>query len=122
LLPVVLGLVWSAGILAMLRVPLDLFSMFGVLAFIGIGVDYGIHLVHRYSRDEDVADALAHVAPVNLIAGGIAVLGCGTLVTSSYPPLRSLGMVSIVTLVTCLAASLLVLPACLMSSTSRHSA
>jgi uncharacterized protein len=120
LLPVVLGLVWSAGILALLRVHLDLFSMFGVLAFIGIGVDYGIHLVHRYSRDHDVADALAHVAAVNLIAAGIAVLGCGTLVTSSYPPLRSLGLVSIVTLVTCLAASLLVLPACLLPS-PRHS-
>jgi uncharacterized protein len=114
LLPAALGLFWSAGVLALLRVPLDLFSMFGVLAFIGIGVDYGIHLVHRHAAEGDVSEALARVAPVNLTAAGIAVLGCGTLVTSSYPPLRSLGIVSVVTLATCLAASLLVLPACLI--------
>jgi uncharacterized protein len=113
LLPTGLGLIWSAGLLALLRVELDLFSLFGVLTFIGIGVDYGIHLVHRYAAEEELANALARIAPVNLVAGGIAVLGCGTLITSSYPPLRSLGIVSVVTLITCLAGSLLVLPACL---------
>lgn len=114
LLPVLLGLVWSGGTLALLGVAVDLFSLFGVLAFIGIGVDYGVHLVHRYATEGDFSDALACVAPVNLVAAGVAVLGCGTLITSQYPPLRSLGIVSVVTLVTCLATSLLVLPATLL--------
>lgn len=120
LLPTALGIVWSAGVLALLGVQLDLFSMFGILAFIGIGVDYGIHLVHRYAAEEDFAEALARIAPVNLVAAGIAVLGCGTLVTSSYPPLHSLGVVSVVTLVTCLAGALLVLPVCLMMLSDRR--
>lgn len=113
LVPTILGLIWSAGLLALAGVAVDLFSMFGVLTFIGIGVDYGIHLVHRYSAEGEMREALGRVAPVNLVAAGIAVLGCGTLVTSDYPPLRSLGIVSVVTLVTCLAGSLLVLPASL---------
>jgi uncharacterized protein len=113
LVPTVLALVWSAGLLALCGVAVDLFSMFGVLMFIGIGVDYGIHLVHRYGAEGDIREALARVAPVNLVAAGIAVLGCGTLITSDYPPLQSLGVVSVVTLVTCLVGSLLVLPASL---------
>jgi predicted exporter len=113
LLPTALGLVWGAGLLALFGVVIDLFSLFAVLAFIGIGVDYGIHLVHRYAAEGDLVEALARIAPVNLVAAGIAVLGCGTLIFSSYPPLHSLGVVSVVTLVTCLAGSLLVLPAAL---------
>ncbi len=113
LLPTILGIIWGAGILALFGVVVDLFSLFGVLAFIGIGVDFGIHLVHRYASEGDLTEALARIAPVNLIAAGIAILGCGTLITSSYPPLHSLGVVSVVTLATCVAGSLLVLPATL---------
>jgi hypothetical protein len=113
LLPSVLGIIWGAGILALLGAVVDLFSLFGVLAFIGIGVDFGIHLVHRYASEGDLTEALARIAPVNLVAAGVAILGCGTLITSSYPPLRSLGVVSVATLATCVVGSLLVLPATL---------
>ncbi len=113
LLPTVLGITWGAGILALLGAVVDLFSLFGVLAFIGIGVDFGIHLVHRYATEGDLTEALARIAPVNLVAAGVAILGCGTLITSSYPPLHSLGVVSVATLATCVAGSLLVLPATL---------
>ena len=114
LLPTILGIVWGAGILALCGAVVDLFSLFGVLAFIGIGVDFGIHLVHRYASEGDLTEALARIAPVNLVAAGIAILGCGTLITSSYPPLRSLGVVSVATLATCVVGSLLVLPATLL--------
>jgi uncharacterized protein len=122
LLPTVLGIIWGAGILAILGVVVDLFSLFGVLAFIGIGVDFGIHLVHRYASEGDLTEALARIAPVNLVAAAIAVLGCGTLITSSYPPLQSLGFVSVVTLVTCVTAALLVLPATLANRSGGSSA
>jgi predicted RND superfamily exporter protein len=49
-----------------------------------------------------------------MVAGGITLLGFGTLVTSSYPPLRSLGLISTVMIVTLMLSSLLVLPALLV--------
>ena len=51
--------------------------------------------------------------PVILVAAAITVLGYGTLVTSSYPPLRSIGVVSAVSVATLAVASVLVLPALL---------
>ena len=42
------------------------------------------------------------------------MLGYGTLIWSSYPPLRSIGIVSAVSVVTLAAASVLVLPALLL--------
>jgi predicted RND superfamily exporter protein len=95
-----------------------LFGIFAVLTLIGIGVDYGIHLVHR-ARTDELESAVARIVPANLVAAGIALLGCGSLVTSSYPPLRSLGILTVVGLVTCLIAAVIVLPAMLMSAPSR---
>jgi predicted RND superfamily exporter protein len=46
-----------------------------------------------------------------MIACATALVGFGTLIISSYPPLRMFGLVSVVTLLCCLIASLLLLPA-----------
>ncbi len=119
LLPAVLGLVWAAGLLALARIELDLFAVFAVVTFVGIGVDYGIHLVHRYRERGQARHAVEELAPVILVAAAITFLGYGTLVTSSYPPLRSIGIVSLVTVVTLAAASLLVLPAVLPARNGR---
>jgi predicted exporter len=114
LTPTVLGLVWAAGLLALARVELDLFALFAVVTFIGVGVDYGIHLVHRFQERGDAGRAVSELAPVILVAAAITLLGYGTLLNSSYPPLRSIGLVSAVSVLTLAGASVLVLPALLM--------
>jgi predicted RND superfamily exporter protein len=116
LAPTVLGLVWAAGPLALARVELDLFALFAVVTFIGVGVDYGIHLVHRLQERGDAARAVSELAPVVRVAAAITLLGYGTLLNSSYPPLRSIGIVSAVSAFTLAAASVLVLPALLMGT------
>lgn len=114
LLPTALGLLWAAGLLALLGVELDLFAVFAVVTFIGVGVDYGIHLVHRFREGSDAVRATTELAPVILVAAAITFFGYGTLFTSSYPPLRSIGIVSAVSVMTLAIASVLVLPALLM--------
>ena len=87
LLPTAMGLTWTGGILALAGIELDLFAAFAVVTLLGIGVDYGVHLVHRSHERGDAAKATAELAPVILVAAAITILGYGTLVTSSYPPL-----------------------------------
>jgi predicted RND superfamily exporter protein len=113
MLPTVVGLVWAGGLLALFGVSLDLFAVFAVVTFVGIGIDYGIHVVHRYQATGDAQEAVSHLAPVIVVAGLITLFGYGTLTSSSYPPLRSMGIVSIVSVTTLVAASLLMLPALL---------
>lgn len=113
IVPTVAGLIWAAGLLALARIPLDLFALFAVVTFVGIGIDYGIHMVHRYRHQGDAEVAVAELAPVIVVAGLITLAGYGTLVTSSYPPLRSIGVVSAVSVLTLVAASVLLLPALL---------
>ena len=113
LLPTAVGFVWSAGALALLRVELDLFSLFAAVTFIGIAVDYGIYVLYRYvfepsSRMDDV---MTKTGAAIIIACATALIGFGTLVNSSYGPLHVFGIVSIVTLTCCLTASIVSLPA-----------
>jgi predicted exporter len=119
LLPTAIGLIWAAGLLAIAGVDLDLFALFAVVTFVGIGVDYGIHLVERYRERGEAQRAIAELAPVILVAAGITVFGYGTLVTSSYPPLRSIGMVSAVSVSALTVTSVIVLPALLAGSAGR---
>jgi predicted exporter len=113
LLPTVVGLIWTAGVLAIAGLRLDLFAIFAVVTFVGIGVDYGVHLVHRYRERGDATQATAELAPVILVAAAITIFGYATLVTSSYPPLRSIGIVSTVSVIALAITSVLMLPALL---------
>jgi uncharacterized protein len=119
LTPAAIGILWAAGILALARIELDLFALFAVVTFVGIGVDYGIHLVHRCRDRGHAGQAVSELAPVILVAAVITLAGYGTLVTSTYPPLRSIGVVSVVTILTLAAASLIVLPALLPVAAER---
>jgi predicted RND superfamily exporter protein/lauroyl/myristoyl acyltransferase len=115
MVPTIIGLVWAAGALALAGATLDLFALFAVVTFVGIGVDYGVHMVHRYQERKDAPQAVSELAPVILTAAVITLLGYGTLMTSSYPPLRSIGLVSAVSVATLALASVFVLPALLSS-------
>ena len=120
LVPTILGLLWAGGFLALIGYELDLFSVFAVITFVGIGVDYGVHVVHRYRERRDATRATAELASVILVAGAITLIGYGTLIGSSYPPLQSIGVVSVVSVVALMAASVLVLPALLTLLPERH--
>jgi len=119
LVPTMIGLCWAAGLLSLFGVELDLFAVFAVITFVGVGVDYGVHLVSRVHDHGDAARAVSELAPVILVAGAITLGGYGTLMTSSYPPLRSMGTVSIISIVSIVGASLLVLPALLIDGRRR---
>jgi predicted exporter len=110
-----LGFIWSAGLLTLFGVELDLFSMFAAVTFIGIATDYDIYVIYRFSveRTRPMREVLTRAGPGILVAGGTTLIGFGSLINSSYGPLRSFGIAS-VTMISCsLVASLLVLPALL---------
>lgn len=108
-----IGILWSIGLLALAGVELDLFSVFAVLMSVGVGVDYAVHLIHRRESDPDrnMTTALAETAPAILLAAFTTIIGFGSLVTSSYRPLASLGLVSGLSITACLVTALVVLPA-----------
>jgi hypothetical protein len=113
MLPTAIGFTWSAGVLALLRVELDLFSLFAAVTFVGMAVDYGIYVLSRFLFEppRDVKRVITHTGAAIMIACFTALIGFGSLINSSYTPLRVFGLMSIVTLTCCLLASVVFLPA-----------
>jgi predicted exporter len=117
LVPTAVGFVWSAGILALSGVELDLFSLFATVTFIGIAVDYGIYILYRHAFEASggMANVVTQTGAAITLACGTAIVGFGSLINSSYAPLHVFGVMSIVTLSCCLAASIVTLPALVLS-------
>ncbi len=121
LLPTGLGLLWTAGIFAAAGIELDLLSIFGIVMAIGIGSDYGIHILHRlHSRDgRNLGEFLPWTGAAIALAAVTTMIGFGTLAFSSYQPLARLGLVVATSVMFAAFASLLILPALLASGPRR---
>ena len=127
LAPLTVGIVWMLGAMGILGFDMNFMNIFVTTMIIGIGVDYGIHVIHRFretrgktgdAMEEDVVETGKAIA----LAAASTIVGLGSLSLSSYPGLRSMGQVAILgALCTCLVA-LTVLPAYLSLVNARHSA
>ncbi|MDX1383279.1 MAG: MMPL family transporter [Thermoanaerobaculia bacterium] len=100
LAPLTVGLVWMLGGMVLIGQPMNFFNIFVSTMIIGIGVDYGIHMTHRYRecRDESrrvLENGLVETGKAIVLAAMSTMVGFGSLSLSSYPGLRSIGYVAI---------------------------
>ncbi|MFH1438394.1 MAG: MMPL family transporter [Pseudomonadota bacterium] len=113
LIPLFVGLTWMMGIMALAGVKINYFNIIAIPAVIGIGVDSGVHIVHRY-RVEGIASLrriIRNLGRTLLICTLTTVLGFGSLLFASHPGVRSLGLAAVIGLTTTFIASVLFLPA-----------
>ena len=111
LLPTVLGILWMLGAMGLLGLPFSFFNIFVLALVQGIGVDYGVHIIHRI---HDTGLATAHLGDVSSglsLAALTTVAGFGSLGLSHYPALASMGILTTLGAAGSLLAALTVLPA-----------
>ncbi len=117
--PLLFGLVWMVGAMVLLDIPMNFMNIFVSTMIIGIGVDYGIHMVHRYrevraATPERFEHGLVQTGKAIAMAALSTTVGFGSLSLSHYPGLQSMGKVAILgALGTCLVA-ITMLPAVLV--------
>lgn len=110
LLPLIVGMVWMLGGMALLGFRLNFFNIFVITMIIGIGVDYGVHLLHRWYESGGDRDQLGETAKAIAVAALTTVVGFGSLVLSHYPGLRSVGAAAILGAVATAVLSITLLP------------
>jgi uncharacterized membrane protein YdfJ with MMPL/SSD domain len=79
----------------------------------GIGIDYGVHIVHNYleqKRNYQMSSATALAVTVDALT---TIIGFGSLLIASHCGLQSLGRVLTLGITICTLVSLLLLPALL---------
>jgi len=116
--PIVLVLIWVLGTMALLNIRYTLITSIITALSIGIGVDYTIHLIHRYReeftrvRDPEQAAVrtLATTGSALLGSALTTALGLGVLVASPLLASQQFGITAAITIVYSLVVSMLVVP------------
>jgi hypothetical protein len=119
LLPLALGMIWMAGGLVLLGLPVNFMNIFVFTMIIGIGVDYGIHLTHRWGDTGADPGPLAATSRAILAASLTTIIGFGSLALSHSPGLRSMGAAAILGAAATALVSITLLPALMAWKTGR---
>jgi hypothetical protein len=90
LAPPAFGIVWTLGVMAVCGLALNLLNVFVITMIIGVGSDYGIYVLHRLQETGTTAE-VAQTGRAVLLAALCTLVGFGSLVTTHYPGLRSMG-------------------------------
>ena len=118
--PIVLVLICVLGTMALLEIPYTLITSIITVLSIGIGVDYTIHVIHRYReefvrlRDPERAAIRTLTTTSSALLGSAltTALGFGVLIASPLLGLQQFGITATITIVYSLVVSILVvLPA-----------
>lgn len=110
LVPLFVGMVWMLGGMALIGLRLNFFNIFVLTMIVGIGVDYGIHLLHRWNESGGDPTAISETAKAIAVAALTTMVGFGSLVLSHYPGLRSVGGTAILGALSTAVLSITLLP------------
>ncbi|HSB78882.1 MAG TPA: MMPL family transporter [Candidatus Methylomirabilis sp.] len=118
MLPVTAGTILTLGAMGILGMQFNFFNVAGIALIFGFGVDYGIYLMQA---DTEIGSGKASSA-VRSTGGNIVLCAVttmassGSLITTHYRGLASVGAVLCLGALFCLVSTLLLLPALLASS------
>lgn len=116
--PIVLVLIWVLGTMALLGIPYTVITSIITALSIGIGVDYTIHMIHRYQEEFSRVRNPEKAAVRTLATTGSALLGSalttalgfGVLVFSPVQAFQQFGITAAITIAYSLLVSILVVP------------
>ncbi len=119
LVPLLVGLVWMLGGMVVLGANMNFMNIFVSTMIIGIGVDYGIHMVHRYRElgeksEEELVGGFVETGKAIVLAALSTTVGFGSLSLSHYPGLQSMGKVAILGALSTALVAITLLPAYLL--------
>jgi len=98
--PLLVGITLMMGGMVVLDIQMNFINIFVTTMIIGIGVDYGIYILHRYYEDRnrpagEFEVGLRETGKAVAAAAVSTIVGFGSIIFSHYPGLRSTGKVAI---------------------------
>jgi predicted RND superfamily exporter protein len=117
LVPLVVGSVWTLGLMPLLDVQFNMANLLFLPLIIGIGVDNGVHIVHRFRMTEkherEKLPLARSTGKAITLSALTTVVGFGSLMVSSHRGIYSLGLLVALGVGSVLIASLTTLPSLL---------
>ncbi|MGR3220707.1 MAG: MMPL family transporter [Candidatus Anammoxibacter sp.] len=117
IIPLTVGAIWTLAIMGIFNLRFNLANLIILPLIIGIGVDNGIHIVHRFRDDIGSGNTISPVykstGKAVILSSLTTTIGFGSLMVASHRGIHSIGVLLTIGVLCCLAASLTILPAIL---------
>jgi len=112
MIPLVVGVVWMVGVMEITGLQITLLNIMAIPMIIGIGIDDGVHIIHRYQIEGKHAHKLvfASTGRAVLLTSITTMLGFGSLWFATYRGLGSMGIALFIGVGTCFLATVIVIP------------
>jgi predicted RND superfamily exporter protein len=100
-LPMVMGLLATAGLMGWMGIRLNLFNFIVLPMLVGIGLDDGIHVLKRYQEIGNVQETLQSTGRSVFLTTLTTICGFGSLILAKYHVLQSMGLLAIFGVLAC---------------------
>jgi len=112
MIPLVVGVVLMVGVMEITGLQITLLNIMAIPMIIGIGIDDGVHIVHRYQIEGRNAHkpVFASTGRAILLTSITTMLGFGSLWFATYRGLGSMGIALFIGVGTCFFATVIVIP------------
>ncbi|HLD73642.1 MAG TPA: MMPL family transporter [Bdellovibrionota bacterium] len=122
LIPLLCGVIFMCGLMFVFGLKLNFFNIIIIPTLIGIGIDSGIHIIHRYKDEgpQSLLLVLRQTGGAISVTAVTTMVGYGAMVIAYHPGLKSLGILSIIGIGTCFSFAVTFLPAMLQFLEDRN--
>jgi predicted RND superfamily exporter protein len=121
-LPVVVGSLWTIGLMDLLEIRFNLANLVILPLILGIGIVNGIHIINRYREESDKATTVLSksTGQAVVLSSLTTMIGFGSMMIADHQGVFSLGLILTVGVGCCLVASTTFLPAVLKLCTAKN--
>lgn len=111
IIPVTSSLLITSGIASLLGLKIHYINMGAYALLLGVGVDYGVHIVHRLIEEKDIKKAVAGTGTAIFIAAITTMVGFGSMLAAHFPGLKDLGEILTIGILFSAFVSVVLMPA-----------
>lgn len=120
--PLVVGMIWMAGIYPLLGQKLNFINIAMIPLVIGMGIDFGIHIAHRFKVEQNIETVYRYTGKGVFLSAFTTMIGFGSLgLIGRFGSVNSMGRILFIGILTCLLTTLIILPALLSFDKSKNS-
>jgi len=115
MVPLLVGAIWMIGVMQLCGLQLTMMNVIGLPMILGIGIDDGIHLLHRYKAEGEanIRTVFSSAGKAVMLTSVTTMLAFGSFTFATYRGLGSLGVALFIGVGACFVASIVLLPAML---------
>lgn len=105
LIPVIFGALWMLGMMPILGLKFNFINVGIVALILGMGIDYGVHFLHRFIQEGSALMAISKTGRAVFISALTTMAGFGAVMLAKFKGLNSMGEALLTGIGMCLVTS-----------------